>query len=75
MPGEAGFDPLLGMHYTVNRSGWSGSARPESIKDIELEMTILGGRIVHQKDDTKKEETKKDDPYKEGIWPFTNRGS
>jgi predicted amidohydrolase YtcJ len=94
MPGEASFDPLLGMHYTVNRSGAErispadalraytlGSAyaefqesekgsittgkladlavlsadplsvRPESIKDIEVQMTVLGGRIVYRKGD------------------------
>jgi len=45
MPGEATFDPLLGIHYTVNRS------------DTEVEMTIVGGRIVYQKG---------------GTWPFTN---
>jgi predicted amidohydrolase YtcJ len=97
MPGEASFDPLLGIHYTVNRSGPQrieaaealrtytlGSAyaefqesekgsitagkladlavlsadplsvRPESIKDITVEMTILGGRIVYQRDDPKR---------------------
>jgi predicted amidohydrolase YtcJ len=94
MPGETSFDPLLGMHYTVNRSGIErispaealraytmGSAYAEflesekgsitagkladlavlsadplsvpaeSIKDIEVQMTILGGRIVYRKDD------------------------
>ena len=95
MPGEASFDPLLGIHYTVNRSGVEritpaealraytlGSAYaefresekgsitagkladlailsadplsvpPESIKDVEVQMTILGGRIVYRRDDT-----------------------
>ena len=95
MPGEASFDPLLGMHYTVNRSGAErispaealraytlGSAYaefqesekgsitagkladlavlsadplsvpPESIRDIEVQMTILGGRIVFRRDGT-----------------------
>jgi predicted amidohydrolase YtcJ len=95
MPGEASFDPLLGIHYTVNRSGaerigaaealraytlgsayaefqesqkgsitagkladlaiLSGdplSVKPETIKDIEVQMTILGGRIVYQKDNS-----------------------
>jgi predicted amidohydrolase YtcJ len=94
MPGEASFDPLLGMHYTVNRSGAErispaealraytlGSAyaefqesekgsitagkladlavlsadplsvAPESIKDVEVEMTVLGGRIVYRSDE------------------------
>jgi predicted amidohydrolase YtcJ len=92
MPGETSFDPLMGIHYTVNRSGSEhisaaealrcytlGSAyaefqedrkgslragkladlvvlsqdplsvRPEMIKDIEVEMTIVGGRIVYSK--------------------------
>jgi hypothetical protein len=94
MPGEASFDPLLGMHYTVNRSGAErispaealraytlGSAYaefqesekgsitagkladlavlsadplsvpPESIKDVEVQTTILGGRIVYRRDE------------------------
>lgn len=106
MPGEASFDPLLGIHYTVNRPGpqriaaaealraytlgsayaefqesqkgsitagkladlavLSGdplSVRPAAIKDIQVEMTILGGRIIYQKDKTKKEDTEKNDPY------------
>jgi predicted amidohydrolase YtcJ len=101
MPGEATFDPLLSIHYTVNRSGPErigpgealeaytlGSAyaefqeaqkgsitvgkladlavlsqdllsvNPANIKDTEVEMTIVGGRIVYQK---------------EGTWPFTNK--
>jgi predicted amidohydrolase YtcJ len=94
MPGEASFDPLLGMHYTVNRSGAErispaealraytlGSAYAEfqesekgsitagkladlavlsadplslpleSIKDVEVQMTVLGGRIVYRRDE------------------------
>jgi predicted amidohydrolase YtcJ len=94
MPGEASFDPLLGMHYTVNRSGAERispaealraytlgsayaefqesekgsitagkladlavlsadplSADPKSIRDIEVQMTILGGRVVYRRDD------------------------
>lgn len=101
MPGEATFDPLLSIHYTVNRSGPEridpgealeaytlGSAyaefkerekgsitagkladlailsqdllsiEPAKIKDTEVEMTIVGGRIVYQK---------------EGAWPFTKK--
>jgi len=89
MPGEATFDLLLGIHYTVNRSGperiapkpelrerekgsiTAGkladlvilskdllSVQPAKTKDIEVEMTIIGGRIVYQK---------------EGAWPFTNK--
>jgi len=101
MPGEMSFDPLLGIHYTVNRSGPERisaaealraytlgsayaefqesrkgsitpgkladlailsedplSAEPETIKDIEAVMTIVGGKIVYRK---------------EGTWPFTNR--
>jgi predicted amidohydrolase YtcJ len=54
MPGELSFDPLLGIHYTVNRAG------PERIKDIQVVMTIAGGRIVYQKEDP---------------WPSTNRKS
>ena len=34
------------------------SVQPAKIKDIEVEMTIIGGRIVYQK---------------EGAWPFTNK--
>ena len=103
MPGEAGFDPLLGMHYTVNRSeperispaealrdctpgsayaefqeSQKGSitvgkladmavlsrdplsAKPQTIKEIQVAMTIVGGKIVYQK---------------EGPWPSTNRES
>ena len=95
IPGEASFDPLLGMHYTVNRSGAQrispaealraytlGSAYAEfqesekgsitagkladlavlstdplsvpqeSIKDVGVQMTILGGRIVYRRDET-----------------------
>jgi hypothetical protein len=106
MPGEASFDPLLGIHYTVNRPGperigaaealraytlgsayaefqesqkgsitagkladlavLSGdplSVHPAAIKDIQVEMTILGGRIIYQKDKTRKEDTEKNDPY------------
>jgi predicted amidohydrolase YtcJ len=33
------------------------SVNPANIKDTEVEMTIVGGRIVYQK---------------EGTWPFTN---
>ncbi|UCF95913.1 MAG: amidohydrolase [Spirochaetaceae bacterium] len=103
MPGEASFNPLLGIHHAVNRSGPErisaaealrcytlGSAyaefqesqkgsitsgkladltvlsenplciEPEAIKDIRVQMTIVGGKIVYQK---------------EGVWPFTNVGS
>jgi predicted amidohydrolase YtcJ len=103
MPGEATFDPLLSIHYTVNRSGperigprealeayTAGSAyaefkerekgsitagkladlavlsqdllsvEPAKIKDTEVEMTVVGGRIVYQK---------------EGAWPFTNKAT
>lgn len=108
MPGEATFDPLLAIHYTVNRSGGQRisaaealrcytlesayaefqetekgsitagkladlvilsedllSVRQEKIKDIEVEMTFVGGRIVYQKHSS----------AREGTWAFTNRES
>jgi predicted amidohydrolase YtcJ len=101
MPAEISFDPLLGIHYTVNRSGPEritaaealeaytlGSAyaefkesekgsitagkladlvilskdplseEPRRIRDIEVESTIVGGKIVYAK---------------EGSWPTTSR--
>jgi predicted amidohydrolase YtcJ len=46
MPGETSFDPLLGIHYTVNRSG------PQRISVGEaLQADALGGRIVYQTDE------------------------
>jgi predicted amidohydrolase YtcJ len=101
MPAEISFDPLLGIHYTVNRSGPEritaaealeaytlGSAyaefkesekgsitagkladlailskdplseEPKRIRDIEVESTVVGGKIVY---------------VKEGAWPSISR--